>query len=1350
MRSERYQIALISLGLVVTALFGYFLYREIFPEYRIYQNDYIALEEFRSTYTGEAPPEFKEGVKQIVFEREDKGPARVDRCITCHVATQLPHFSPTQIAHDVNGNIRRSADGKPLQEPNPYYIWGRLDQKIAALRDEKVNEQLINEGQGDKVKDRLKEAEELSALKIANVGDHTFDVTKVLSMHPLIGKETRPFEFHPLDDYGCTSCHSGNGRGLTTEKAHGPVFDGHYEAEYLGPRPQFLEYDPDNDPEFARVFNYKPGDALLFQTTPILVGNLIQGSCVQCHEQSAAALQGLAETAGVLAENRKNAFGAIAEGYKQEKEALVSLFELKKVVQKNEFDGALKILVQRLKNPALLPQERNYLNSQLAFLDKMKGQAPAQATQGAISAINGQLKEMLGSEKLVSAAEKILEGSEDSGLALDKFLQQEHGSAEAKGTLFVKWNTYHLEKALISHVEDTQQSLNNVVGDEATVEAMNSDLDWLTKNYKRGQQLYVSQACYACHRIAGFSRGGIGPELTREGEGYPWYIKNKLMWPQNDLKTSTMPNMLLDTMEIEDLMTYLMAQKGPGKAVSETDYKVAIQEWEAGRKMSWEKPIPPSQVHDLRYSMTVFATEGCAACHRLEGFQSNVGFRVEKEKKADFGEVYKERLWFKSMFPEEIRGSAIVKAIEEHAADIDAHIVDNVRKDSLLEEIEKKYPESIEALYSNFRYALRAKDHFSKTMAEKAVDESVRKEILAEHQAWKDRVHRVLMMYVQEYGLGRLIGPRPNWSGVYRSDEWLMEHFHNPAGHVPRSIMPILPFDDSKFYALTYMLDVLGKRNRDAVRAIWQYKGFDPEQAFQIHCSQCHGEYLQGNGPVSTWIYPIPKNLRNAEFLRNLTKENAIQSIRHGVKGTPMPPWGETPRDKETYDGIPVLTFEEISKLVNWLYTSIPGGTVIRGHEDVPKWNYTPKDVLEELHREGTELVPGEPYLPHESGGVNGNEKTDVGAKDAWPPFHFVADAGLTAPSIEAKPEDVFEVTLNTIPGGEKYAYYIKKKYYTEENVENGKRFFEINCAACHGADADGSGIRASVMIDAKPRMLTNLDWINTRDDLRLLRSIKYGVPGTAMTPWGDFTSSLQRMQLVMFIRSLSFEKEARENLAEALYKAFDQAAFQLENVRISEYTHLSGAQNEYEEVQKQQKAAFKEAQHDPKAYQAAVDLYKKQLEAAEALRKYQDKDQLMVELRKQIAKERDVYQNIGNQLLSAKLENEPLWQSFLKLIALNDHRFSFEGNKIYLNSVPNKEQAALVKQIVGAIDVKIDSLEKAKMGVQGNLPTNIELHSISAQIATYNKIKSSILSGMEEMAVIHKEQQRLSQRKDE
>src|SRR4051812_41532591 len=113
-RADKYQWMLILSGIVVTALFGIFLYREIFPEYKIYQKDYVALEKFRSTYARQPPPPFQFGVKQIVIEREDRGPPLIDRCTSCHVALQIPYFSPTKVSHDINGNIVRDANGKPV------------------------------------------------------------------------------------------------------------------------------------------------------------------------------------------------------------------------------------------------------------------------------------------------------------------------------------------------------------------------------------------------------------------------------------------------------------------------------------------------------------------------------------------------------------------------------------------------------------------------------------------------------------------------------------------------------------------------------------------------------------------------------------------------------------------------------------------------------------------------------------------------------------------------------------------------------------------------------------------------------------------------------------------------------------------------------------------------------------------------------------------------------------------------------------------------------------------------------------------------------------------------------------
>lgn len=1196
MRSERYQIALITLGVISTALFAYFLYREIYPEYKIYQKDYVALEEFRSTYTGEPPPAFKFGVKQIVFEREDKGPAKIDRCTSCHVAVQLPHFSPTKIAHDENGAIIRSKNGTPVLVANEDYVWAKLDQKIAALTDAKVNEQLMQEGETSKIAARKAEAEQLTALKTAQVGHQVYDVTKVLAMHPLIGKETRPFEFHPLEEYGCTSCHSGNGRGLTTEKAHGPVFDGQYEAEFMGYKPEFTEKDDKNDPRFAKVFNDKPGDSLLFQTTPILVGSLIQSSCIQCHEQKSTVMQGLTDAASSK---------------------------------------------------------------------KMSGGNP-----------------------------------------LDEGPQNE--------------------------VSET------------------SDVDRLTTNYHRGQELYLSQACYACHRIAGMARGGVGPELTLAGNNYPWYLKESIVWPQADLRTSTMPNFVLDHAELEDLMTFLLGQKGATAAVSQTEYKRAVKEWEAGKKMGWEKPIPSSDIHDLRYGMTVFATQGCAACHRLKGFEANVGYAVEKTGHPAFDALYQEHSWFQNLFPEELLGSTLVSILEKHAIDIDQRIVNNVRQGSILDELEENYPETIEALYANFRFASRAKNHEYQAAIAKAATPEEKLQAESELKTWQDRVKRVLMMYVQEYGLGRLIGPRPNWSGIYRSDEWLMEHFYNPTGHVARSIMPVFPFDESKFLALTYMLDVLGKHNRDAVRTVWDHKGFQPDQAYQLYCSACHGTNLQGNGPIATWIYPIPKNLRNAEFLRNLTRANAIQSITHGVKGTPMPPWGESPGPKPGYDHIPVLTSDEIVQLVDWLYSSLPGGAS-RGAEEIPKWHYQPKDVIEELKREGNQLKA------EQKTSAEALEPQNSSSPAAW----LQSDLNLLIPkeiyyasltpqvsmhnSPDSSVSDIFDIEPNPIPGGEKDVYYIKKKYYTKENLEKGQVFFELNCAACHGREADGSGARASIMFDAKPRMLTNLDWIKTRDDMRLLRSIKYGVPGTAMTPWGDLTSSLQRLQLVMFIRSLSEEKEKREILSSALYASFGQSLSAVEDLRIEEYPMLDSLQKEYA-IAKAATAGLNE--DSQKALEAKVKSYQQQLEIENKLQQARARDQLLIELKSALSKEKEFYQSIGNDMISSETE-EGIWSRFLEMIKLNQKRFVFEEGKLLApdHSSQDKKLTMLVDEIVAILQKQEQQITQEIAISQGKFPSmqrEEELKALQASLASIGRMKNKLLTGIKETDYLRQKEQLL------
>jgi len=1161
MYKDLYQYALIALGVIVTALFGVFWMRELFPEYKIYQKDYVALEQFRSTYTHEPPPDFQLGVKQLVLERDDKGPPLIDRCISCHVALQFPHFSPTRLAKDINGNIELDSEGHPVQVPNEDYVWAKLDQEIAKL--EQANQ--------------LKQAERYKAIKTAKVEEHVYDVTKVLRMHPLMGRETYPFEYHPVEEYGCVTCHSGNGRGLTTEKAHGPVFDGEYEIEYTGPVPKFTEQDPANDPAFAKMFNHKPGPKLLFQTSPILIGPLIQSRCISCHQESATALQRVVNAVDTLENRRQRQSAAIQSALNREVEALASTVEIYTDLQKNGLAKTLQELQQQAQNYTLPQEKLNSLHAQIKTLT-----APDVNQQKLLKKFQDAITASLGDAQLAEElAQQAANTKGDRSDLVQQFLVEHRGEPQAKGSIFEKENALSLDQALMHHIQETQNSFQKAANDQNVISAIVSDIDDLTANYHRGQQLYLSQACYACHRIAGFARGGVGPDLTREGRTYPWFLKESIVWPQADLPTSTMPNYRLDHEELRDLMTYLLGQTGENHAVSSTAYKISIQDWEAGKKLPWEKPVQPDQIHDLRFAMTVFAEQGCSACHRLKGFESNVGYSVEKEK-VDFDKRYQESEWFQKLFPEQILGSELVKVLETNSAEIDRRIVNDVRQGSILEEIDRAIPGELDALYTPFKYAARSKNDAH----------------------WKERVHRVLMVFIQEYGLGRLVGPRPNWSGVYRSDEWLMEHFKAPTSHSPRSIMPVFPFDDTKFYALTNMLDVLGKRNRDEVRAIWEHRGFNPEQAYKIHCSQCHGDYMQGNGPVAAWIYPIPKNLRNADFLRNLTKERVVYSIKHGVKGTPMPPWGEVGENKPQ-NGPPELTNSEISQLADWIFSTLPGGNIIRSSEDVPKWQYSPEDVMKELAQEGNQpiLVP--------------DEKADT--------------------------SNFFDVIPNPKSDPDKDSYYIKQKYYTEANIEAGRAFFVLNCAPCHGSDADGSSLRAEAMRDAKPRMLTNLDWIDTRDDLRLLRSIKFGVPGTAMNPWGDLTSSLQRLQLVMFIRSLTREQQMREELNATLYQVYAHEILIVEDARAYH---------------------FKEGE--------TIDATLRQL-------------------KEQIIKERNIYQTLGNTLVSS-LPNEELFKIYLKLIKV-DGRFTSQNGelKAQFSLEREKEKEALGREIIASIsDTKL------------------------------------------------------------
>lgn len=69
-------------------------------------------------------------------------------------------------------------------------------------------------------------------------------------------------------------------------------------------------------------------------------------------------------------------------------------------------------------------------------------------------------------------------------------------------------------------------------------------------------------------------------------------------------------------------------------------------------------------------------------------------------------------------------------------------------------------------------------------------------------------------------------------------------------------------------------------------------------------------------------------------------------------------------------------------------------------------------------------------------------------------------------------------------------------------DVAAGRRFYDGNCAECHGIDGDGKGPRAYFIVPP-PRSFVDPSTRASFDRARLFRAIEHGVVGREMPAWG-------------------------------------------------------------------------------------------------------------------------------------------------------------------------------------------------------------------------------------------------------
>lgn len=84
--------------------------------------------------------------------------------------------------------------------------------------------------------------------------------------------------------------------------------------------------------------------------------------------------------------------------------------------------------------------------------------------------------------------------------------------------------------------------------------------------------------------------------------------------------------------------------------------------------------------------------------------------------------------------------------------------------------------------------------------------------------------------------------------------------------------------------------------------------------------------------------------------------------------------------------------------------------------------------------------------------------------------------------------------------------------------LSEGKKLFDKNCTACHGAEGGGNTVGPN---------LTDEYWLHKGSVKDVFKTIKYGVPEKSMRSWKDDFSPAQIAQLASYIKSLKGTKPA-------------------------------------------------------------------------------------------------------------------------------------------------------------------------------------------------------------------------------
>ena len=328
-----------------------------------------------------------------------------------------------------------------------------------------------------------------------------------------------------------------------------------------------------------------------------------------------------------------------------------------------------------------------------------------------------------------------------------------------------------------------------------------------------------------------------------------------------------------------------------------------------------------------------------------------------------------------------------------------------------------------------------------------------------------------------------------------------------------------------------------------------------PAALYHNYCSVCHGDQGDGQSRAGGSLKPPPRDFTTPQAMQELTRERMMAAVRGGISGTAMMAWKTQLNDAQIASVIDYVrdTFMRASLAADasrgrQIYAK--SCSVCHGDRGAGSmWasanlRPAPRDfslpqARAELTRERmlASVAAGRPgtAMASFSRQLSGE---DMAAVVDYIRGSFMRDEaaagisgtharGVSAPGDQSRPAKPAAMPVPRAKPDMKLPLPLGLR----GDVAAGRKFYDANCATCHGVKGDGQGPRA-YFINPKPRIFVSAESRALLNRPAIYAGVSAGKRGTEMPAWDKVLSPKEMADVSEYVFRSFIQTGAGGNVA--------------------------------------------------------------------------------------------------------------------------------------------------------------------------------------------------------------------------